>query len=224
MFRVTVLFEETGGKTTMHMTMALPDPEAAERTRKFIKKASGDSTWDRLAEYLTKESSGKEKFVINRSFDAPLDRMFEMWTNPEHFSRWLPPTGQEMEIVRGEIRPGGKILWLMHGPNAKFYGRTEYRQIEKPNRIVYTQEFCDEQENSARHPVAPTWPETMLTMVELTAEGPEKTRVTVTWEPYGATTREELETFTKARGGMTMGWTGSFDKLEERLEPAMPRT
>jgi uncharacterized protein YndB with AHSA1/START domain len=129
MFRVTVYFKESNGKTTMDMTMALPDPEAAERTRKFIKKASGDSTWDRLAEYLTRETSGKDKFVINRSFEAPIERVFEMWTNPEHLSRWMPPTGQEMEILRGEIRPGVKTLWRMHGNNIAFHGRTEYLQI-----------------------------------------------------------------------------------------------
>ncbi len=72
LFRVTVLFAETGGKTRMDMTMTLPSPEAAEETRKFIKSADGNSTWDRLAEYLAKESSGKEHFVINRTFDAPL--------------------------------------------------------------------------------------------------------------------------------------------------------
>ena len=66
------------------------------------------------------------------------------------------------------------------------YGRAEYLEIEKPDRIVYTQQFCDENENISRHPMAPTWPETMLTTVELTAEGPDRTRVTVTWEPYGA--------------------------------------
>src|SRR5687768_5308946 len=54
MFRVTVNFEEKNGKTFMDMTMALPTPEAATETRKFIKKAGGDSTWDRLAEYLDK--------------------------------------------------------------------------------------------------------------------------------------------------------------------------
>ena len=64
MFRVMVLFSDVGDKTKMDMTMTLPTPEAAEETRHFIKKAGGDSTWDRLAEYLEKESSGKEKFVI----------------------------------------------------------------------------------------------------------------------------------------------------------------
>jgi uncharacterized protein YndB with AHSA1/START domain len=97
------------------------------------------------------------------------------------------------------------------------YGRCQYQKIEKPGCIVYTQQFCDENENISRHPLAPTWPETMLTTVQLTAEGPDQTRVTVTWEPYGPTTAEELEVFINARGGMTQGWTGSFDKLEEYL-------
>lgn len=57
----------------------------------------------------------------------------------------------------------------------------------------------------------------MLTTVKLTAEGPERTRVTITWELVGNVTPEELETFIKGRSGMTQGWTGSFDKLEEYL-------
>jgi uncharacterized protein YndB with AHSA1/START domain len=99
----------------------------------------------------------------------------------------------------------------------KMYGRTEYRAIEKPHRIVYTQQFCDEKEQVARHPMSPTWPETMLTTVALTEEGPSRTRVTVTWEPVGTVTPAELDTFIKSKPGMTQGWTGSFDKLEGLL-------
>ncbi len=75
-FKVTVGFSESKGKTTMETTMALATAEAAAETRKFIKKAGGDLTWDRLAEYL----SVPEKFYINRAFDAPIDVMFDMWT------------------------------------------------------------------------------------------------------------------------------------------------
>jgi uncharacterized protein YndB with AHSA1/START domain len=217
LFRVTVLFSETKGKTKMEMSMALPTPEAAEETRKFVKQVGGYSTWDRLSEYLEKEVSGKEKFVISRSFDAPLDLMFEMWTNPKHFSQWLPPAGYEMEFIKSDIKPGGSTFYFMIGSGPKMYGRAEYLKIEKPDLIVYTQQFCDENEKVSRHPMAPSWPETMLTTVEFAAEGPSQTRVTVTWEPYGQTTPEELETFIKARGGMTQGWTGSFDKLEAHI-------
>lgn len=220
LFRVTVLFSDMKGKTKMEMSMALATPEAAEETRKFIKKAGGDSTWDRLAEYLEKESSGKENFVINRTFDAPIELMFEMWTDPQHFSQWLAPTGFNMQFIRADIKPGGSTFYVMTGGDVKMYGRAEYLKIQKPDCIIYTQQFCDENEKISRHPKAPTWPATMLTTVALTAEGPERTRVTVTWEPYGAATREEIDTFTKAKGGMTQGWTGSFDKLEAHLDAA----
>jgi uncharacterized protein YndB with AHSA1/START domain len=215
LFRVTVLFSETHGKTKMQMTMTLPTAEAAEETRKFIKKAGGDATWDRLAEYLEKESSGKDMFVINRSFAAPLETVFAMWTDPKHFSQWLPPTGFRMEFLKVDIRTGGRSFYKMtDGKAMTMYGRAEYLAIDRPDRVVYTQQFCDANEKIARHPMSPTWPETMLTTVQLIAEGPGQTRVTVTWEPYGTVTREERETFLKARGGMTQGWTGSFDKLE----------
>ncbi len=219
LFRVTVLFSEIGKKTRMEMTMALATPEAAEETRKFIKKAGGDSTWDRLAEYLEKESSGRERFVINRTFNAPLELMYRMWTDPEHFSKWLAPTGFTMRFIRSDIKPGSSAFYVMtDGKNVTMHGRANYLEMEKPRRIVYTQQFCDENEKISRHPMAPTWPETMLTVVTLTEEGPDQTRVTVTWEPHGAATEAELQTFIHARAGMTQGWTGSFDKLEAHLE------
>ena len=218
MFRVTVFFSEKNGKTTMDMTMSLQTPEAAENTRKFIKKAGGNATWDRLAEYLEKQSHAREIFVINRTFDAPLEKMFEMWTNPEHIAKWTAPTGFDMEYFRCDIKPGGTSFYCMRGNGGmKMYGRAHYLEVEKPNRVVYTQQFCDENENLARHPMAPTWPATMLTTVELTAENSGQTRVTITWECHGDVTAEELATFVQARGGMTQGWTGSLDKLEEYL-------
>lgn len=218
LFRVTVLFAEIDGKTRMELCMTLPTPEAADEARKFIKQAGGDSTWDRLAEYLEKEASGKEKFVINRAFDAPLELMFEMWTNPKHFSQWLPPTGLDMQFIKADIRPGGSTFYFMAGEGGfKLFGRAEYLKIRKPDCIVYTQQFCDENEKISRHPMAPVWPETMLTTVELAEEGADRTRVTVTWEPYGGTTPEELDAFIKLKGSMTQGWTGSFDKLEAHL-------
>jgi uncharacterized protein YndB with AHSA1/START domain len=217
LFRVTMLFSESKGKTTLDMTMAFPTVEDAVQGRKFIKKAGGDTTWDRLAEYLEKETAGKEKFVINRSFDAPLEVIFDMWTKPEHFSKWLAPKGFEMKFLKADLREGGTTSYAMSGGGLTMYGSAHYIKIRKPDAIVYTQQFNDEKGNVSRHPMAPTWPETMLTTVDLAAEGPDRTRVTVTWEPHGAVTPAEMDTFVKAKAGMSQGWTGSFDKLEETL-------
>ena len=224
MFRVTVLFAEVDGKTHMDMTMGLPSAEAAAQTRQFIKQAGGDATWDRLAEYLAKRLSDQEKFVINRSFEAPLDVMFEMWTNPAHIAHWVAPAGFDMRFFRADIRTGGSTFYSMTGPGGTMYGRAQYEEIRHPDRLVYTQQFCDENENITRHPAAPTWPETMRTTVALCAEGPNRTRVTITWEVAGNATAEELATFVGARAGMTQGWTGSLDNLEAVLAtPTSPK-
>ncbi len=224
LFRVTVLFFELEGgtRTRMEMTMSLPTAAAAREARIFIKAAGGNATWDRLAEYLEKARSGGERFVIHRSFDAPLTTVFQMWTDPDHLPRWLPPPGFSMRILRGDIRTGSSILLVMTGPNdARLHARFDYEEIRDPERIVYVQRFCDEHERVSRHPMPPTFPETLRATVSFAAEGPEQTRVTVVLEPVGAVTPAELETFVQARAGMTLGWSASFDALEELLPAAV---
>lgn len=219
LFRVTVLFSEVKGKTKMEMTMALPTVEAAEQTKEFIKKANGNSTWDRLAEYLEQNASGTEKFVINRSFDAPIEVMYKMFSDPQHLSKWLAPTGMTMSFIKAEIKSGGSSFYSMSNDSGtmKMYGKANYLEVNGKDRLRYTQEFSDENGNLSRHPAAPTWPATMLTVVTLTPEGEDQTRVTLEWQTTGHVTPEELATFIAGRSGMTQGWTGSFDKLEDYL-------
>jgi uncharacterized protein YndB with AHSA1/START domain len=99
----------------------------------------------------------------------------------------------------------------------KMYGKANYLEVTRPDRLVYTQQFCDEKGNMARHPMAPTWPATMLTVVTFSEEGSDQTRVTVEWEVHGDATAEERKMFHDSKPGMAQGWGGSFDKLEELL-------
>lgn len=219
LFRVTVLFTEVGrGRTQMEMTSTLPTPEAAAEARRFIKQASGESTWDRLAEYLEEQATGTDKFVIARAFDVPLQKMFEVWTDPKHIAQWSGPKGSSLEFIECDIRPGGGTFSAMStGGGPKMYGVTRYLEIEKPHRVVYTQHFADENRRPVRHPLSATFPESMLTTIVFSEEGPERTRVTLTWQPQGTITPEEADTFKQAKRGMTQGWSGSFDELEEYL-------
>ncbi|MBX9949726.1 MAG: SRPBCC domain-containing protein [Candidatus Obscuribacterales bacterium] len=219
LFRVTVLFSEENGKTKFDMTMTFPSPQAAATSTRFIKKAGGEATWDRLAEFLEKKVHAKEIFEINRSFDTSIDEMFNMWTAPEHMAKWVAPAGFTVKYNHIDVKNGGKAFYSMsNGKEMTMYGRCQYIEINRPDRIAYTQQFCDENENITHHPMSPTWPQSMLTTVTLTAEGPDRTRVTLTWEEDGEWSAEEMETFINARAGMTAGWTGSLDKLEEYLE------
>ncbi|MBI3791107.1 MAG: SRPBCC domain-containing protein [Gemmatimonadetes bacterium] len=223
LFHVTALFRDVGGKTELDMTMTLPTPEAATATKAFIKQVGGNSTWDRLAEYLEAETAKRDIFVINRSFEAPIATMFDLWTRPEHFAKWLPPTGFTMEFRRSDIRAGGSAFYGMTNGQFTMYGCVQYLELRRPDRLRYVQWFTDAEEKISRHPGAPVWPEKMLTTVTFTAEGPAQTRVMVRWEPYGNATREEVAAFVAARAGITQGWTGSFDKLED-VVAALPTT
>jgi len=219
LFRVTVTFSEANGKTTMEMISSLPSPEAATEMAKFIKQAGGNATWDRLAEHLDQAHTGKQSFVVTRTFDAPIVRVFEMWASPEHLERWLPPAGTKMRFLRSEIAPGRSTCFVIAGEHGTMHVRAEYLAIEPPRRIVYTQQFVDEREHLAPAPGAPVWPATLRTTVLLAEEAPDRTRVTVTTEPHGDTTTHQVEAFVRERSGMTLGWTGSFDALETLLDP-----
>lgn len=216
LFRVTALFTERDGRTQLDMTMMFATPEIAAETGGFIRKAGGNATWDRLAEYLGKRRTGREQFFIARTFDADMATMYEMWTDPEHLAMWLPPTGATMRFLRVEPHVGGTSFYAMQMGTQVMHGLVRYLALDRPDRIVYVQQFCDENERVIRPPFFADWPLAMLTTVELAAEGPDRTRVTVRWEPQEATAADIAE-FVKQRTGMTGGWTGSFDKLESVL-------
>lgn len=218
LFRVTATFTETApDKTTLEIVSAFPSAEVAAEMRVFIKQAGGLGTWDRLAEHLEERVSGKSTFVVNRTFAAPIERVFAMWTDPEHLARWLPPAGTELRFVRSRIAVGHSTLFTISGAHGAMHVRAEYLAIEPPTRIVYTQQFVDEHERPAPPPGSEAWPPTLLMTVRFAEEGPDATRVTVLTEPHGETSAAELAAFVAERPGMTLGWNGSFDTLDERL-------
>src|SRR5690606_18024952 len=123
----------------------------------------------------------KEVFLINHSFAAPIATVFAMWTDPKHLVQWLPPAGFTMEFLKCDLRQGGSSFYRMSAKNGvTMYGRANYLEITPTTKLVYTQQFCDQHQNVARHPAMPTWPETMLTTVRFAEEPVGSTRVMVT--------------------------------------------
>ncbi len=218
LFRVAVDFVDLQGRTRMEMTMRCATPEEAQATRQIIRKAGGNSTWDRLAEYLEDGTTGRDVFVITRSFEADIGTVFEMWTNPAHLAKWMGPTGSTMSFLSANAREGSGAHYEMTNAEGQvFHGKLNYLRIDPPRLLVYTQNFCDREGCLTKPPFAPTWPDAMLTTVTFDEEGPAQTRVTVKWEVHGDATQTERSTFHDAKPGMTEGWTGSFDRLEEAL-------
>lgn len=215
LFRVTVTFTQINNQTVMDMVMALKSAEAAQEIEAHIKSVGGNTTWDRLGEYLDEQQHQQDVFVINRSFKTNRETLFKLWTETEHFANWMGPAGSSMELLQTDVREGGSMHYSMiNADGSQMYGMVNYRTIQPHDLLIYSQNFCDEQGVLCKPPFAPTWPDKMLTTVRFYEEGPEETRIALRWEVEGDATGVERRTFSEAKAGMSVGWTGSFDKLE----------
>ncbi len=84
---------------------------------------------------------------ITRVFKAPLDRVYEVWTDLEHAKEWWGPEGCETLELTVDARVGGKYVWRLRtqdGFEMKAFG--EYREVHPRERLVYTWIWADDEE------------------------------------------------------------------------------
>jgi uncharacterized protein YndB with AHSA1/START domain len=55
----------------------------------------------------------KDAITIERIFDAPVELIWQMWTQPEHFKNWYGPKGASVPVAEMDVRVGGKHLFCM---------------------------------------------------------------------------------------------------------------
>lgn len=74
-----------------------------------------------------------------RVFDAPRELVFDAWTDAKHISNWWGPRGFTTTTYEMDVRPGGKWLFDMHGPDGTDYpNEVVYLEVVRPERLVYT--------------------------------------------------------------------------------------
>ena len=167
---------------------------------------------------LPPEATGQSAdFVISRVFDAPRELVWKAFTEPERMKQWWGPKGFEVIAAKMEFRPGGSFLYGMKAPDGTaMWGKMAYREISRPERMVFINSFSDEAGGTTRHPLHQSWPLRMLTVITFEEQPGGKTKFTVRWSPHDATP-EERKTFDTSHDSMRQGWGGTMDKLAEYL-------
>lgn len=156
-------------------------------------------------------------FVISRVLDAPRDRVWQAWTEAEHLKHWWGPKGFTVTSLKIDLRPGGTMHYCLRMPDGKeMWGKFVYREIVKPERLVWINSFSDKDGGTTVHPMSPDWPREMHTLVRFEDQG-NKTRVTVQWTPVDGSTETERKTFEAGRGSMNQGWSGTFEQFAAYL-------
>lgn len=163
--------------------------------------------------------SDNPKFVIERTLNAPLARVWKAWTEPEQMAQWWGPKGFKADVKTLDLKPGGVFHYRLESPQGQeMWGKFIFREIVPEQRLVFLSGFSDADGGLTHHPMAPDWPPQMLSTITFT-ETDGKTTVTVEWVPYEASDTER-ETFAKGMDSMQAGWTGTLDKLEGHLADA----
>jgi len=155
----------------------------------------------------TPSSSTNDSVVIERTFDAPIDLVWRLWTDPTHFQQWYGPTGAVIPVAEMDVQVGGRrlICMEMQTPNGamQMWFTGEYREITEHVRLVYTESMADEHGNV----VSPA-------DMGMPADHPEVTEIVVEFTAEAGSTRVRLTHIgVPADSPGAMGWNMALDKL-----------
>jgi uncharacterized protein YndB with AHSA1/START domain len=160
---------------------------------------------------MTDDNGSREAVVIERDFDAPVEVIWQMWTDPEHFRAWYGPHGATIPVAQMDVRVGGTRLVCMEvaapdGPRLMWF-TGEYVEVVENERLVYTESMSDENGNVS----SPT-------DMGLPGDHPMTTEVRVDLEGVGDRTRMVLtHTGVPAGSPGATGWAMALDKLAMRV-------
>ncbi|MCB0014607.1 MAG: SRPBCC domain-containing protein, partial [Anaerolineales bacterium] len=78
----------------------------------------------------------EREMLVTRTFDAPRDLVWQMWTRAEHLKHWWGPDGWSLPICEIDFRPGGSWFYCMAGPDdMQSCGKATYLEIAAPERL-----------------------------------------------------------------------------------------
>jgi uncharacterized protein YndB with AHSA1/START domain len=86
----------------------------------------------------TKSSTHDRELRLTRTLNAPVDLVWEAWTNAEHLAQWWGPDGFTNTITKMDMVPGGDWDLVMHGPDGTDYkNKSIFKEIIPFKKIVY---------------------------------------------------------------------------------------
>jgi len=156
---------------------------------------------------MTDSTTSQDSLTMERTFDAAIEVVWQMWTEPHHFKAWYGPTGASIPVAEMDVRVGGKRLICMemttpNGPMQMWF-TGEYLDVTPHVRLAYTESMCDEHGN-IKSPAEMGMPD----------GHPETTEVIVQLEDLGGRTKMIMTHVGVPAGSPGEGgWSMAFEKL-----------
>ncbi len=145
-----------------------------------------------------------ETLLIERTFQAPAQAVFDAWTSEEVMRRWFHGEHHwETPEARVDLRLGGNVRVVMRDPDkgTEYGGGGHYTEIDPPRRLVFTWTWDDDER------------ETLIELDFEEAEGATTVRLT-------HNNLSDRESVVSHEGG----WSAALDNLQQVLGPARQAT
>ena len=147
----------------------------------------------------TTSTEGRD-LVLTRVMDAPAEKLFRAWTEPDLMKEWFAPAPWTTPAVETDVRVGGSSLVVMRGPDGtEFPNRGVYLEVVPNQRLVFTDAYREAWEPSDKP---------FMTVILAFEEQDGKTRYTARVRHWTEADREAHE-----KMGFHAGWTLCTEQL-----------
>lgn len=123
---------------------------------------------------------------VTRTFNAPVEMVWQVWTDPELVKRWWGPKHFTSPFAKIDFREGGKSIVSMKAPNEmggqEFYSIWEYVSIIPLKTIEFIQNLSDKdgtKTDPVKFGMPPDFPMDIRTVVTFREVAGGKTEMTV---------------------------------------------
>ncbi len=153
--------------------------------------------------------------VLTRVFDAPVEQVWQAWSDSERVMQWWGPTGFTAPLVKMDFREGGTSLVCMRAPaeygGQDFYNTWTYQTITPMERIEFIQHFAEQTGRAitpAEAGIPPGVPDEVRHIIAFKALDADRTEMTVTEFGYASEEAAHLS---------RMGMEQCLDKMAASL-------
>lgn len=145
--------------------------------------------------------SADRELVLTRLINAPREKVYRAWTDPELLKQWFAPKPYTTPIVEIDVRPGGSAYFVMRGPDGKdLPNHGVYLEVVPNEKLVSTDAYVKAWEPSEKP---------FMTLILTFEDEGGKTRYTARVRHWTVADREAHE-----KMGFHEGWGICADQLE----------
>lgn len=149
------------------------------------------------------QPQSERELVLCRILNAPVDKVYQCWTNPELMKKWFVPKPWSIAKIEMDLRAGGNSLVVMRSPEGQeFPNPGVYLEVIPNKKLVFTDAFTTAWEPSQKP--------FMVATVTFEDAGGGKTKYTARAQHWTVESKNEHE-----KMGFHEGWGICADQLED---------